>query len=183
MVGRIGLLGEHAPSVLARLSFFVLSPCLLFTVLGDAEVHVLFSSLLLVSAIAAVSAFALYALIAGVIWRRPIAEVTVGALGSGYVNANNIGIPVAAYVLGDAAFSAPVVLLQLLVFAPIALTVLDVQERGQGIRRPHPAHPGDESDHHRLAARGARRGDRDRAARMPCSSRSGSWARPPCRSC
>lgn len=131
LVGRIGLLGEHAPSVLSRLSFYVLSPCLLFTVLGDAEVHVLFSSLLLVSALAAVSAFAVYTLVAGAIWRRPIAEVTVGALGSGYVNANNIGIPVAAYVLGDAAFSAPVVLLQLLVFAPIALTLLDVQERGR----------------------------------------------------
>jgi predicted permease len=37
---------------------------------------------------------------------------------------------VAFYVLGDAALSAPIVLLQLLIFAPIALTILDVQTRG-----------------------------------------------------
>lgn len=131
IVGRTGVVGEHAPSVLSRLAFFVFSPCLLFTVLGDADVNVLFSSVLVVSALSAFSAFALYVVLAGLIWRRPVAELTIGALGSGYVNANNIGIPVAAYVIGDAAFSAPVILLQLLVVAPIALTVLDVQERGR----------------------------------------------------
>jgi malonate transporter len=78
--------------------------------------------------LAAFAAFALYVLIAGLIWRRPYAELVIGALGSGYVNSNNIGIPVAAYVLGDAAFSAPVLLLQLLVITPIALTLLDIQE-------------------------------------------------------
>jgi hypothetical protein len=46
------------------------------------------------------------------------------------VNANNIGLPVAVYVLGSASFVAPVLLLQLIVFAPIALTVLDVTSRG-----------------------------------------------------
>ena len=54
----------------------------------------------------------------------------VGTLAAGYTNANNIGIPVALYVLGDPAFSAPVILLQLLVFAPVALTILDIQDRG-----------------------------------------------------
>jgi len=131
VVGRTGVVGEHAPAVLARLAFFVLSPCLLFVVLADADVHVLFSSVLVVSGLAAVTAFAVFVLIAGLIWRRRLAELVIGSLGSGYVNANNIGIPVAAYVLGDAAFSAPVILLQLLVYAPIALTILDVLERGR----------------------------------------------------
>ena len=54
VVGRFGVLGEHAPRVISRMVFFVLSPCLLFTVLADADVHTLFSSTLVVSAIAAV---------------------------------------------------------------------------------------------------------------------------------
>ncbi len=131
VVGRINVLGEHAPFVMSRLAFFVLSPCLLFTVLADADVHRLFSSVLLVSAIAAISAILLFAVIARLIWRRTISDTVIGSLASGYVNANNIGIPVAAYVLGDAAFSAPVILLQLLVLAPVALTILDVQARGR----------------------------------------------------
>ncbi len=131
IVGRTEVLGEHAPFVLSRLAFFVLSPCLLFTVLADADVHQLFSSVLAVSAIAAVVSILLFAAVAVLLWRRSISDTVIGSLASGYVNANNIGIPVAAYVLGDAAFSAPVILLQLLVLAPIALTILDVQDRGR----------------------------------------------------
>lgn len=131
LTGRSGVLGEHAPHVLSRLVFFVLSPCLLFTVLADADVHMLFSSLLAVSAVAAVVSCLLFAAIALLVFRRRLPEVVIGSLASGYVNANNIGIPVAVYVLGDPAYSAPVILLQLLVLAPISLTILDVATNGR----------------------------------------------------
>ena len=130
VIGRLGLLGEQGRFVLGRIAFFVLAPCLLFTVLADADVHVLFSSLLPVSLIAALAAGLTFAFIARLVWKRPVSETVVGSLASGYVNANNIGIPVAVYVLGDPAYSAPVILLQLLVFAPVALTLLDIQDRG-----------------------------------------------------
>lgn len=131
IVGRIDLLGPHGQPVIARTVFFVLSPFLLFTVLADAEVERLFSPLLVVSLLAAVSAFGVFAVVAAVFWRRKLPEATIGAVSAGYVNANNIGIPVSVYVLGDAAYSAPVVLLQLLVFAPIALTLLDIGTGGK----------------------------------------------------
>lgn len=131
LIGRIGLLGEHAPYVLSRIVFFVLTPCLLFVLLAHAEPGVLFSSRLLVSALAAIFCFAVFALVALLVFRRGAAETVIGSLGSGYVNANNIGIPVAAYVLGDATYSAPVVLVQLLVFAPIALAILDAVTTGR----------------------------------------------------
>ena len=130
LIGRIGLLGEHAPYVLSRIVFFVLTPCLLFVLLSHAEPGVLFSARLLVSAFAAIFCFAAFALVALLVFRRGAAETVIGSLGSGYVNANNIGIPVAAYVLGDATYSAPVVLVQLLVFAPIALAILDASTTG-----------------------------------------------------
>ena len=131
IVGRFGVLGPHAPYVMSRLVFFVLSPSLLFTVLADADVHVLFSSLLAVSFITAVVACLLFAGIALLILRRKLPEAVIGSLASGYVNANNIGIPVAVYVLGDPAYSAPVILLQLLVLAPIGLTILDITTNGR----------------------------------------------------
>ena len=130
IVGRTAVLGEHAAFLLSRIAFFVLSPFLLFIVISAADVRVLFSSLLAVSVIAAVTSGLLFALVAALIWRRPASETVIGSLASGYVNANNIGIPVAVYVLGDPAFAAPVILLQMLVFAPIALTILDVREHG-----------------------------------------------------
>jgi malonate transporter len=131
VIGRIDLLGEHARPVLARLTFFVLSPFLLFVVLAQADVRTLFSALLPVSAIAAVAVIAVYVLISRLVWRRPTGEVVIGALAAGQVNSNNIGIPLSLYLLGSAAYPAPVILLQLLVFTPISMTVLEaVTARG-----------------------------------------------------
>ncbi|MFP7761572.1 AEC family transporter [Marisediminicola sp. LYQ134] len=131
VVGRSGVLGEHAGFVLGRIVFFVLSPFLLFTVLADAEVSVLFSSLLVVSIVAAVASFAIYAIVAFAVWRRPLPEGLIATAGAGWVNSNNIGIPVAVYVIGDPAFAAPVILVQLIVFTPIVLTMLDLATSGR----------------------------------------------------
>lgn len=131
VIGRTGLLGPSAQFVLSRIVFFVLSPCLLFTVLAEADVHQLFSKLLAVSAIAAFAVIAIFLFVAQAVWRRPLADATVGAAASAYVNANNIGLPVAVYVLGNASYPAPVILLQLIVLAPIVLTVLDISTSGR----------------------------------------------------
>ena len=131
LIARFGLIGPEAHQVLSRLAFFVLSPALLFTVLAEADLHALFSRQLPVAAVSAVVPMAAFLVVALAVWRRKVPEATIGALSSGYLNANNIGIPVAAYVVGDAAASAPVILLQLIVFAPIALTVLDVTTSGR----------------------------------------------------
>src|SRR6478752_1068939 len=95
ILGRIDLLGEHARPVLARLTFFVLSPFLLFVVLSQADVRTLFSALLPVSAVAAAVILLVYALIARLVWKRSVGETVIGALSAGQVNSNNIGIPMA----------------------------------------------------------------------------------------
>ncbi|GAA1815003.1 AEC family transporter [Agromyces neolithicus] len=130
LAGRTGVLGPEARPVLARLKVSVLAPFLLFSVLARADVAALFSVLLPVSAIAAVAVMLVFALVSLLIWRRGIASTVVGSLGAGYVNANNFGIPIAVYMLGDAAYSAPIVLLQLLLFAPIALAILGAKVTG-----------------------------------------------------
>src|SRR6478609_8933063 len=98
IIGRIDLLGEHARPVLSRLTFFVLSPFLLFVVLPQADVRTLFSALLPVSAIAAASVIAVFAVFARLLWRRPLGETVIGAASAGLVNANNISIPLSLYL-------------------------------------------------------------------------------------
>ena len=131
LVGRLGVLGQGASTTLGRAAFFVFAPALLFTVLAEADVGQLFSALLPVSAAAAVVVMLVSIAITRFFWRRAAPETTIGALGAGYSNANNIGLPIAAYVLGDPAVVAPVILLQLVVMAPIALTVLDLTTSGR----------------------------------------------------
>jgi len=130
IVGRIDLLGPHARYVLSRLTFFVLSPFLLFVVLARADVATLFSALLPVSMLAAAVIFAIYAVVARFVLRRGVGESVIGALSGGLVNSNNIGIPISLYMLGNAAFSAPVILFQLLIVMPIALALLDAATSG-----------------------------------------------------
>lgn len=131
ILGRIDLLGPHARHVLSRLTFFVLSPFLLFVVLAQADVHTLFSALLPVSAIAAVAVFIVYAVVARFVWRRGVAQTLIGTLSAGQVNSNNIGIPLSLYLLGSAAYPAPVILLQLLVFTPVTMAIFEAVTSGQ----------------------------------------------------
>ena len=131
ILGRIDLLGPHARHVLSRLTFFVLSPFLLFVVLAQADVHTLFSALLPVSAIAAVAVFIVYAVVARFVWRRGVAETLIGTLSAGQVNSNHIGIPLSLYLLGSAAYPAPVILLQLLVFTPVTMAIFEAVTSGQ----------------------------------------------------
>ncbi|QAY73037.1 AEC family transporter [Agromyces protaetiae] len=128
---RTGVLRGEARTVLASLTFNILAPFLLFSVLSEADVASLFSALLPVSALAALSMMAIFALVALLVWRRTLAHTVIGSLSSGYVNGNNFGIPIAVYMLGDAAYSAPIVLLQLLLFAPVGLAVLGATVEGR----------------------------------------------------
>lgn len=130
-VGKSGMLGKEGHAALARLVYFILSPALLFTIMAQATPGQLFSPLLGISAAAAISSMIVYAVIARWKWKRPVNTTVIGALSAGYVNANNIGLPVATYVLGNPAYVAPVILLQLLVFAPVSLTVLDAHASGK----------------------------------------------------
>ena len=131
LIARFGLVPPEGRAVLTRIAFFVTTPALLFTVLARADVTVLFSSFLLVSLIAVVIVAVLYLLASRLFFRRPVPETVIGTAASSYVNANNIGLPVAIYVLGDPQWVAPTLLLQLLLLAPTILTVLDVSTSGR----------------------------------------------------
>jgi malonate transporter and related proteins len=125
LLDRSGVLSGDARVVLSRVVFFVASPCLLFTVLATANPHVLLSPLLAVSGIAALTMVLLMVTVSRFLWRRTPAQTTIDAFAAGYVNANNIGLPVAIYVLGNPAYPGPIILLQLLVYAPAGLVVLE----------------------------------------------------------
>jgi malonate transporter len=131
VAGRFGLGGSSASYALNRIAFFVTSPALLFTVLARADLHDVFSATPLIEGLATLVSGALFVSASRMFFRRPVPETVIGTLGASYVNANNIGLPVSVYVLGSATYVAPVLLLQLIVFAPIALGVLDVSTRGR----------------------------------------------------
>ncbi|WP_166980079.1 AEC family transporter [Paramicrobacterium fandaimingii] len=131
VAGRLQIGGATAGRSIQHLSFFIASPALLFHVLAHADVGVVFSAFIWVALISAVAMAGLFVVINLFTWRMRVGETTIGALASGYVNANNIGLPVAVYVLGDAQYVAPLLLLQLIVFAPLSLAILDLTRTGK----------------------------------------------------
>jgi hypothetical protein len=130
LLAHLKVLDASAQVLLSRLAFFVANPALMIITLGSADVSTVLSRNLVASFVGVVVAGGTYVLLARLVWRRPLGHTTIGALTSSYVNAGNLGIPVAAYVLGDAAYVAPTLLMQLLVLQPLALAVLDADARG-----------------------------------------------------
>lgn len=130
ILGRRGHLGDDGRAVLTGLAFNVATPALLFTTLASADLSVIFSQRLLVTATATAAAAALFVTV-GLLRGWGTGELTIGALCSSYVNAGNLGIPIAVYVLGDASLVAPVLLFQQIVVTPLALTVLDLSRPGE----------------------------------------------------
>ncbi|MGC4935617.1 AEC family transporter [Gordonia sp. DT30] len=136
LLGRTGVLGEHAGEVLSRLVFFVATPALLFHSLVTTDLSAVFSTTLVIAGGSALAIALVYLIVARAFLRRPVPELVIGALSSSYVNSVNLGVPIAIFVLDDASFIAPLLLFQILIFSPIALTALDLTALERGTGRP-----------------------------------------------
>jgi malonate transporter len=131
LLARSKVVSQDDRLVLNKVAFFGASPALLFTVLADSDISVLFSGVLLVALLSFVSVALVYAVVARLLFTRDVGRIAIGASTSGYSNVNNIGLPVAVYVIGDAQFVGPMIMLQLLVLAPVLLGILDVVRAGK----------------------------------------------------
>ena len=125
LLAQLRILDATAQGVLTRVSFYVASPALMITVLGGTDVDRLLSANLIASlgSVAVAATFAV--LLARMLWKREAGDTVIAAFCSAYVNAGNLGLPIAAYALGDAALIAPMWLAQLIILQPSGLAVLD----------------------------------------------------------
>lgn len=111
--------------VLNNVAFYVATPALLFSVLRQSDPGVMLSPVILVTSAAAIIVAAGFIVASRLWFARDLAGTTLGATCAGYVNSNNLGLPVAVYILGDAAYVAPLLLVQLVIFAPAVLAILE----------------------------------------------------------
>ena len=131
LLARLRIVSQEGRLVLNKTSFFAASPALLFTVLVEADVGLLFSTVLAVALLAFVAVALVYIVVARIWLTKDASRIALAAAASGYCNVNNIGLPVAIYVIGDAGFVGPMLLLQLLVIAPLLLASLDILTAGR----------------------------------------------------
>ncbi|KRC53269.1 MULTISPECIES: AEC family transporter [unclassified Nocardioides] len=125
LLAHVGIVDAKGQRSLSLTAFYLASPALLVTVLEDSDPSRVLSGPLVATAAGVVVSAGIMVAIA--VWRRlDQGTAVIAMLCSAYVNAGNLGIPIAAYALGDAALVVPALMMQLLVLQPLALTVLDV---------------------------------------------------------
>ena len=130
LLAHLGVLGLEARRVLSDVAFFVASPALLLVVLSKAPVGQVFSAGLVVAVAGPVAVMGVAAVVARWRWAATPGETMMASLCAGYVNAGNLGLPIALYVLGDVTYAAPVLLYQLLVLTPVSMAIFDPQVVG-----------------------------------------------------
>ena len=110
---------------LADLVYLVATPALLFDILLRTDPRDIFSENFAVIAGSAIIAGALGFLVFR-LRGRSAPDSLIGMLASSYANAGNLGVPLAVYILDDAAVVIPVILFQVAFYAPFTLTTLDM---------------------------------------------------------
>ncbi|AXX29614.1 AEC family transporter [Actinosynnema pretiosum subsp. pretiosum] len=131
---RGGVLGRGAEQALGRFAFHLAMPAVLFTTLIDTDPSRLANAGVLAfvasTAVVCVAGYLLH----WKLFRTPHDQRVLGGMASGYVNAGNLGIPIAIGVLGDSSFIAAVLLFQPLVMMPIVLGALEAGAGGRVLR-------------------------------------------------
>ena len=127
ILARTNALGPHGTKVLSTLTFMVGLPSLMFSTIASRHISEILSQTGLISVVTALCVMALFAL-SGAIGRWGVRRTTIGALATGIVNSTNLGVPLSLYILGSATFVTPIMLFQLALLTPVALTILDLTD-------------------------------------------------------
>jgi predicted permease len=128
-----GVLDRRSQRTLGEIAFFVASPALMVVTISQVHLEAAAANLV-ASTVSLGACFAAYVVIARLRWGLSTGPLLIGALTSSYVNAGNLGIAMAAYVVGDITVVVPTLLVQMLVVQPVALIVLDrITGRGEGV--------------------------------------------------
>ncbi|RYB94468.1 AEC family transporter [Nocardioides oleivorans] len=131
-LAHVGVLDARSQRTLGEIAFFVASPALMIITISKVHLETATKNLV-ASSISLAVCFLLYVVLARLRWRLTTGPLLIGALTSSYVNAGNLGLAVAAYVVGDITVVVPALLVQMMLVQPAALVVLDrVTGRGEG---------------------------------------------------
>ena len=125
VVGRTGVLGENARTVLNRVAFHVGVPALMLLSLADSTLSQMFSLPLLVLAICAFVVFLGYFVIATVLRHQGRGDATIGAWAASWANSGNLGIPLSAYVLGDTTAVSMLIVFQTVALVPLGIAIIN----------------------------------------------------------
>lgn len=120
------MLPRRAPEMrrgLQPVIYYVTNPALMIVLVAEADLGAIVGVFTPIALLTAALTGGGYALLSRFVLRRAGSQTAGGAMASSYVNAGNIGVPIAIYAVGSTDPVVAVLLAQLLVIAPIYLTL------------------------------------------------------------
>ena len=124
---------ESIATGLTPLIYYITNPALMFMLLSETDLQQVLGVYTPVALITAALTGGLYALGAKLIFKVPTARLSGAAMSTSYVNAGNIGVPLALYAVGSTNPVVSVLIAQLLMIAPVYLCLFALTARA-GIR-------------------------------------------------
>jgi predicted permease len=112
--------------------YYITNPALMLVLVAGTDLGAVLGVYTPVALATAAVAGAVCALYSGLVLRRRGARTAAAAMAASYVNAGNIGLPIALYAVGSAAPVVSVLLAQLLVLAPLYLALFSLLTRSAG---------------------------------------------------
>ncbi len=122
---RFGLIAVNQGPTLNRIAFYVFSPALLFSALATTSVENIYSPVIVVVLISSLATALIFVVVSRLFFRRNLSDTTMGVAASIYLNSNNIGLPISLFVIGDVTYYAPLLMMQIILFLPILLAILE----------------------------------------------------------
>ncbi|NUL46878.1 AEC family transporter [Cellulosimicrobium funkei] len=116
--------------------YYVTNPLLMVVLVAEIDLQALVGVYAPAALVTAVVAGGVYALVSWLVLKRQAGQTAVGAMAASYVNAGNIGLPIALYAVGSSVPAVSVLVTQLLVLAPFYLTVFGWCSRQRGSAQP-----------------------------------------------
>ncbi|WIM68037.1 AEC family transporter [Corynebacterium breve] len=117
-----------------KVAFYAATPSLLFSSVVKSDLSTFFSPVVLVVLIATVATAVLYWVFSAIFFRQGVPTTSAGASSASYFNSVNIGLPISIYVIGDATWVIPVLVMQMVLFTPFVIAGLTFDESGTGSR-------------------------------------------------
>ena len=130
-----GVIGDGEQRLMFnRVAYWVASPSLLFTTVATSDTSTFLSPVVVVVFLATAVTMAVFWIISAMFFTADVPTRMAGAASASYFNSVNIGLPIAVYVIGDATYVAPVLLMQMVIVSPIVIGGLDVNPESSGSR-------------------------------------------------
>ncbi|MGB3414935.1 MAG: AEC family transporter [Microbacteriaceae bacterium] len=123
---RWDVIDGSAEKVLNVAAFYLMSPALFIVVITTADIDIIFSGYMYASILGIIITVIFTAILLYLQKKHTAVGILFYTGSTVFNNSSNIGIPISLYVLGTTSYVAPIILLQLVVFSPIILIIIEL---------------------------------------------------------